>query len=83
MITIIATPSKCIALTPMEVGHQRIARRTLDHLHKKEASEHSTRDQISSVNKVAHQAEVAVTVEAHSHTSLCIACIMAMIATTA
>jgi hypothetical protein len=83
MITNTATPSECTTSTPMAVDHQRIGKRTLSHLSKKETRGPSTRDQISSVSEVARQAEAMVAAEAHSHTSLHIACIMAAIPITA
>jgi hypothetical protein len=83
MITNAATPSKSTTSTLIDAGHRRIGKRTLVHLRKKEIKEHSTRDQISTVNEVARQAEVTVMAEVHAHTSLHIACIMVAIPTTA
>jgi hypothetical protein len=79
VITSAATPSKCTTSTPMAVGHWRIGRTTLGDLRKKEVSELSSRDQISTVSEVARSAKVVVMAEAHSHTSFRIAYIMAAI----
>jgi hypothetical protein len=69
--------SQCIALIPMAASHQRIRRRILGHLHKKETREPSIKDSPSTTKEVAHKIVAAVVAEAHIHFDLRIACIMA------
>jgi hypothetical protein len=76
MATIAATPSRCIALIPMATGHQRIGRRILGHLLKKENREPSINDLHSTASEVAHKTTVVVVAEAHIYSDLHTACIM-------
>jgi hypothetical protein len=82
MITSVAIPSWCTTLILMAVGHQKTGKRILGHLHKKETREPSTRGLASTVNEVAHQAEVVAAVEVLTHKSPHTAYIMAAKLTT-
>jgi hypothetical protein len=70
MIVSVATPSRCIALILMAAGHQRIGRRILAHLRKKETQGPPIWDSLSTIREVAHQ----ITAEAHTHSDLRTAC---------
>jgi hypothetical protein len=62
----------------MAADHQRIERNFLGYLHKKETQEHSIKDLSSTIREVAHKTTTVVMTEAHIHSSLCAACIMAV-----
>jgi hypothetical protein len=76
MTTNTASPSRCIALIQMATGHQRIRRRILGHLHKKETREVSIKDPPSIAREVAHRITVMVVAEALIYSDLRAACIM-------
>jgi hypothetical protein len=77
MIASNITPSQCITSILMAVGHQRIGRRILGHLYRKEIQEASIKDPLSTTKEVAHRIMVVAVAEAHILSNLCIACIMA------
>jgi hypothetical protein len=83
MTTSVATPSKYTTSIPMVVGLRKTGKRILGYPQKKEIKGPSITDQTSITSEGACQVEAAVATEAHSHSSLCIACTMAMIPTTA
>jgi hypothetical protein len=74
----VATLSQCIVLILMDVGHQRIGRRTLQYLRKKETREPSIKDSPSIVKEVAHQVTIVVMTEAHTKFGLHTTCFMTM-----
>jgi hypothetical protein len=77
LITIIinaTTSSKYTSSILMAADLQRIGKRILDHLRKKEVSGLSITDQVSTVRKGACQAEATVVAEACTLSSLCIVC---------
>jgi hypothetical protein len=78
-----ATPSMSTTSIPAAAGLHRIGKRILGHPHKKEVREPLTIEQTSTTKKGggACQVEAEVTVKAHS--TLRIACTMAMTPTTA
>jgi hypothetical protein len=78
MTTNVTTPSRCIVLILIAAGHQRIGRRILGHLRKKENREPSIKDLPSTTREVAKKTAVMVVAEAHIHSDLRTACIMAV-----
>jgi hypothetical protein len=69
-----ATPSQCIALILMATDHQRIWRRILGRLHKKETQGPPIKDSLSTIREAVHQIAAVVTTEAHTHSDLRTAC---------
>jgi hypothetical protein len=61
-----STPSQCIALIMMVVGHESIERIFLEHLHKKETGKPSIKDSRSTIKEVAHLVDAADAAEAHT-----------------
>jgi hypothetical protein len=78
-----ATPSRCTTLTLMAAGLQRIVKRILDHLHKKEVRELLSKGQTSITREGMHQDEATIMAEAHTHSSLRTTCTTAVKPTTA
>jgi hypothetical protein len=78
MIANTSTLNWCIALILMVAGHQRIGRRSLGHLCKKEIQEASTKDPLSTAREAAHRIVVMVKAEANTLFDLRIACFTAM-----
>jgi hypothetical protein len=64
MIASTAILSQSIASIQTVAGHQRIGRRILGHLHKKETQEPSIKDLLSTIKEAA-------AAEAHTHSDLC------------
>jgi hypothetical protein len=74
MTASVAILSRYTASTQMAVGHQRIGRRILGHLRKKETREPPIQDLPSTIKEAAHQIIVMATTEAHTHSDLRTAC---------
>jgi hypothetical protein len=83
MIINAITPSRCTTLISIVAGHQRTAKRILDHLCKKGTMQLSVRGPLITVIEMATRAEATVTGEDRTHSSLCIACFMVAKPTTA
>jgi hypothetical protein len=66
--------SQCIASTQTVLGHQRIMRRILGHLRKKEIQGPPIKDSFGTIKEVAHQIMVVVATEVHTHSNLHTAC---------
>jgi hypothetical protein len=54
MIVNVATPSQCTTLIQVVAGHQRIGKRILGHLRKKEIQEPLIKDLLSTIKEAAH-----------------------------
>jgi hypothetical protein len=78
-----ATPNQYTISIQTTVGHQKIGRRILEHLRKKDIQEPSTKDSCRAAKEAACQIRAKVTTEAPTHLNLCTACIMAAKLTTA
>jgi hypothetical protein len=78
-----ATPKQVHNIDSDGVGLRRIRKIILDHLSKKEAREPLSKGQTNIIREGARQAKATVTAEAYTHSSLHIACAMAVIPTTA
>jgi hypothetical protein len=77
--TIIASAailSQYTKLTQTVVGHQRIGRRILGHLHKKETWGSPIKDTLSTIKEVSYQIMVAITVGALTYSYLHTVCFM-------
>jgi hypothetical protein len=66
--------SQCIASTQTVLGHQRIMRRILGHLRKKEIQGPPIKDSFGTIKEVAHQIMVVVATKVHTHSNLHTAC---------
>jgi hypothetical protein len=60
----------------MAVGHQKIGRKFLEHLHKKDIIELSTKDPCKAAKEVEHQIVAEAVAEGLTHSNLHTACIM-------
>jgi hypothetical protein len=68
-----ATPSQCTILTLTAVGHRRIGRRILGHLHKNDIRGLPTKDSINKIKVAAHQTAVMALVKVLTQPDLRIA----------
>jgi hypothetical protein len=77
-----ATPNQYIVFIQMAIGHQKIGRRILEHLRKKDIREPRTKDSRRAAKEAACQIKAEVTTEAPTHSNLRTACTMAVKRTT-
>jgi hypothetical protein len=77
-----ATPNQYASLISMAAGHQKIGRRTSEHLRKKDTREPPTKDSCRAAKEAARRIGAKVVVEALIHLNLCTACTMAVKPTT-
>jgi hypothetical protein len=77
------TPNQYTTLILTVVGHQKIGRRTSEHLHKKDILGPPTKDSHRVAKEAVHQIGAEVATEALTHSNLRTACIMTVKLTTA
>jgi hypothetical protein len=77
------TPNQYTTLILTAVGHQKIGRRTSEHLHKKDILGPPTKDSHRVAKEAVHQIGAEVATEALTHSNLRTACIMTVKPTTA